>query len=130
MELRKILGEFIKFGLIGVLNTGIHIAALYILTEYLGVYYIVASCIGFCLAVTNSFILNTLWTFKKDLKEKTKTRYTKFFIISLAALGVNLGMLYLITEYFGIWYIASQLVATGFSLIVNFAGNKLWTYKE
>ncbi len=129
-EAKKSIWEFFKFCLVGALNTGIHLGALYLLTEYFNIYYLLASCIGFCLAVTNSFILNTLWTFKADIKEKTAKRYAKFFAISLVALGVNLGLLYLITEYFHIWYMFSQLIATAISLFINFLGNKAWTYKK
>ena len=126
----NVIWEFIKFALVGALNTGIHLGILYLLTEYFGIYYLLASCIGFCAAVTNSFILNTIWTFKADIKDKPKSRYAKFFAISLVALGVNLGGLYLLTEHFHIWYMFSQLMATGISLFINFLGNKLWTYKK
>jgi dolichol-phosphate mannosyltransferase len=126
---KKGSSEFIKFSLVGASNTLIHLAILYILTEYLGFYYLLASFIGFVIAVTNSFILNTLWTFKKDIKEKVGFRYSKFFTISVIAALINISLLYIITEYFGIWYILSQIIATSVSLIVNFIGNKIWTFK-
>ncbi|MBM3232518.1 GtrA family protein [Candidatus Pacearchaeota archaeon] len=127
--MRKTISEFLKFAIIGAINTAIHIGVLYILVDYLGVYYILASFIGFVLAVTNSFIMNTKFTFKRKIKEKTAERYTKFFVVSIIAAIVNLILLYIITEIFGVYYILSQLFATAGSLIINFMGNKLWTYK-
>lgn len=121
--------EFIKFGLVGVINTIIHLLVLYILTEYFNIYYVLSSFIGFVVAVTNSFLLNTAWTFKKEIKEKFHFRYAKFFTVSTIAAIINLSLLYLITEFIGLWYILSQIVATGFSLAINFIGNKFWTYK-
>ena len=134
MEKRLFFGkevsiEFIKFCIVGIFNTFIHLAILYCLTEFFGVYYVVASFIGFVTAVTNSFIFNTLWTFKKNIKERTTFRYSKFFIISSLAALINLGLLYIVTEFLGILYILSQIIATGFSLMVNYIGNKFWTYK-
>jgi|SRR3989344_4849568 len=126
---REISLEFIKFAIVGLSNTLIHLAILYFLTEFFGVYYVIASFIGFIVAVTNSFIFNTLWTFNKDIREKTSFRYSKFFVISSFAAITNLGLLYIITEFLGVWYILSQIIATGFSLIVNYLGNKFWTYK-
>ena len=126
---RELSFEFIRFAIVGVLNTLIHLSILYFLTEYLHIYYILSSLIGFSLAVTNSFILNTIWTFKKNIREKAGFRYTKFFVISTLAAVINLALLYLITEFLGVWYILSQIVATGFSLVVNFIGNKYWTYR-
>ena len=121
--------EFIKFAIIGILNTIIHLAILYSLTEYFHVYYLISSTIGFIFAVTNSFIFNTLWTFKKNIKERIYSRYTKFFIISTIAAIISVSLLYLITELFGIWYVLSQLIATTITLTINFMGNKFWTYR-
>lgn len=126
---KKVSFEFAKFALVGVINTLIHLAILHILTEYFSVYYILSSLIGFVVAVTNSFILNTYWTFKKDIKSQTGFRYGKFFLVSVFAAITNLILLYIITEFFGIWYILSQVIATGISLVINFIGNKFWTYK-
>lgn len=126
---KQVSFQFIKFALVGVSNTLIHLMILYILTEYLYIYYVLASIIGFIIAVTNSFILNTLWTFKQNIKEKAGFRYSKFFTISVIAALTNIFLLYFITEFFGIWYILSQIIATFFSLIINFLGNKFWTYK-
>ena len=71
-----------------------------------------------------------MWTFKEDIKFKTGFRYSKFFIVSTLAALINLSLLYAVTEFFGIWYILSQIIATGFSLVVNFLGNKIWTFKK
>ena len=126
---KQVSFEFIKFVLVGCINTLLHLSILYLLVEYFSIYYVFASLIAFIIAVINSFIMNTLWTFKKDIKTKTGSRYGKFFIVSVIAVMANLLLLYLITEYIGIWYILSQVIATGFSLIINFIGNKFWTYK-
>ena len=126
---KRVSFEFVKFGLVGVLNTGIHLLILYCLTEFLGFYYVLASVIGFLVAVTNSFFINTFWTFKKDLNSNAGFKYSKFFIISALAAFVNFSLLFVITEYFHVWYIFSQLMATFFSLVINFMGNKFWTYK-
>jgi len=126
---KQISREFLKFAIVGIINTLIHLFLLYILVEYFSIYYILASFIAFVFAVTNSFIMNTVWTFKEKIRIKPGFRYCKFFVISAIAALVNLSLLYIITEFFGIWYILSQIIATGFSLIVNFIGNKFWTYK-
>lgn len=127
---QKISLQFIKFAVVGVINTLLHLAILYVLVEYFSIYYVLASFIAFLIAVTNSFILNTIWTFNTNIRIDTKSKYIKFFVISSLALIINLSLLYLITEYLHIWYIASQISATFFSLLVNFLGNKFWTYRE
>ena len=125
----KVSFEFVRFAVVGVVNTIIGLTTLYVLVEYFSVYYVLASLIGFVLAVTHSFFMNTLWTFKKNIREKTGFRYSKFFTISVIAALTNISLLYIITEYFGVWYMLSQIIATTITPFINFFGNKFWTYR-
>jgi putative flippase GtrA len=120
--------EFVKFSVVGAINTLIHLVVLYVLVNYFGIYYLVGSFIGYLFAVTNSFVLNTLWTFKKNIRIRTKRRYAKFFIISSIAAILNLLFLYFFTESLGIWYMYSQLIAIFLTLMINYIGNKFGTY--
>ena len=61
--------RFIKFGLIGVLNTLITISS-YMLLVYLGVYYILANIIGYSLGIINSFYWNKNWVFQVSSKQR------------------------------------------------------------
>lgn len=126
---RKAVIEFSKFALVGVINTAIHLIVLYSLTEFFGLWYIFSSFFAYLVAVTNSNVLNTIWTFKRNIRTKTIGRYIKFFSVSTLAGGSNLFFLYIFTEFFGIGYILSQLIAIGLTLTINFLGNKFWTFQ-
>ena len=130
MEKKRLSNQFIKFALVGVVNTLINLVVLYVLTEFFGVYYIISAIFAFIVAVTNSFVMNKCWTFNEKINHKTKTRYVKFFIVSLIALLVNLVLLYSFTELWKIHYMLSQIIAVFFSLWVNFIGNKIWTFRD
>lgn len=129
MFLNDFYKEFLKFGIVGVINTCIHLAVLFILVNYFSVWYILASFLAFLIAVTNSFIWNTLWTFNKKIHEKTVLRFGKFFSLSAITALSNLFFLYLFTEFFGIYYMISQIIAIALTLMINFIGNKFWTYR-
>ncbi len=126
----RITQEFLKFSVVGAMNTIIHLLVLYVLTEFFSIWYILSSLFAFLVAVTNSFILNTLWTFRKDIRYKTTKKYSKFFIVSITAAISNLFFLYVFTEFIGLWYMISQLIAIAITLMINFIGNKLWTFKD
>ena len=126
----QITNEFIKFAMVGVVNTIIHLSVLYVLTEFFLIWYILSSFLAFLVAVTNSFIMNTLWTFKKDIKRKTVTKYGKFFIVSVVTALSNLFFIYVFTEFSGLWYMLSQFIAIVLTLMINFIGNKFWTFNE
>jgi len=127
---RKEVIEFIKFCIVGGVNTLINLAVLFLLTEFLHIYYLISAVFAFLVAVTNSFILNKIWTFNYKTKNKLAFKYSQFFIVSIFALGVNLSVLYTLTEFFHVYYLFSQLIGVVFNLIINFLGNKLWTFKR
>jgi dolichol-phosphate mannosyltransferase len=67
-------------------------------------------------------------TFKEKFVHKPFSKYAKFFAVSLIALAFNLLFLFIFTEYFKIYYLLSQLIAIALAMIINFLGNKLWTF--
>ena len=89
-----------------------------------------SAIIAFLFAVTNSFLLNKTWTFEEKIGYKTKFKYAQFIFVSITALIVNLILLYVLVEYFNVWYMVAQIIGIGSNLLVNFFGNKLWTFKE
>lgn len=126
----KVSKEFLKFCVIGVMNTGIHLVCLFILTEYFHIYYVLSSVLAFLIALVNSFIFNSIWTFESQIKEKLATRFMKFFAVSVFAGAMNILALYMMTEFLGIWYILSQILATVVSKLINFTGYKFWTFRR
>lgn len=127
--IRKGIKQFIKFAFVGLIGTFINVAILYLLTENLGIYYLFSATISFIIAMTNNFIWNKLWTFEEKINLNLAGKYIKFSLVSVVALIINLFFLYIFTEIFGIYYIISQILAIGISLIINFFGNKIWTFR-
>ncbi len=121
--------ELIKFAFVGLVNTIIHMSILFALVNYFEIYYIFSSFLAFLAAVTNSFVFNTIWTFKENIKHKTGSRYAKFFTVSSISAVLNLLFLYIFTEFFGIWYMISQAITIAITLMINFLGNKMWSYR-
>jgi len=127
---RKVIDEFFRFALVGILGTLINLSILYIFTEFIGIYYLVSAIIAFFVAVTHNFILNKIWTFKEKINHLFTKKYIQFFIVSIFSLVINLIFLYIFTEFLSIYYMISQALAIGISFIANFIGNKIWTFKR
>ncbi|NVN96689.1 glycosyltransferase family 2 protein [Candidatus Nomurabacteria bacterium] len=127
---KRVIYEFIKFSCVGLIGTFVNISVLYLFTDLYNIYYILSAIIAFIVAVTINYILNKLWTFNEKLSYYLVSKYFNFFAVSLMALSVNLIFLYVFTEYFKIYYIFSQVIAIGLSLIINFIGNKIWTFRK
>lgn len=120
--------QFIKFSLIGFLNTGIHYGIFLICFGLLGIHYLIASVIGYCAGVINSFILNKLWTFRTKGTRKD-VEFAKFVVVNMVALSINVGSLKFFVAFVDMRPELGQVIAIGFAIIVNFLGNKLWTFR-
>ena len=54
----------------------------------------------------------------------------KYYSVGASGVLVNLGLLYSLTEYVGLWYILSYFVAISVSITSNFILNKFWTFRD
>lgn len=125
-----VFGEALKFGLVGVSGMLVNLGILYILTEFAGFFYLVSGFVAFLIAVSWNFSFNKVWTFKESYKHKTTLKFFKFLLVSSGGLVVNLLFLWFFTEIIGTYYMVSQVLAIGIAFIVNFIGNKIWTFRK
>ncbi|WP_122626936.1 GtrA family protein [Lucifera butyrica] len=120
----------IKFMLVGLTGVGVNMAFYVPIINWTGNYLFAAVC-AFLAAVTNNFIWNLLWTFKgRAVDIGICRKYITFLTISLANLGVNLIVLYLLVGYGNFNKILAQLSAIGTVSVCNFALNYLITFRE
>jgi dolichyl-phosphate beta-glucosyltransferase len=120
--------QFIKYCLVGGVNTFIDIGALYVFVEYLKIDVITASVFSFIIAVANSFLMNKLWTFRNKSTNYRK-QFIKFFIVSVIGLGVNTIFMFTLVNLLSIWYILSKVITSFVVLTWNFLVNKFWTFR-
>lgn len=132
--------QFIKFGVVGVTNTAVDWVVFFVITHYIATakdFEPTAKAIAFLIAVTNSYLWNTVWTFKKEYKKAVGKNtgagsklFIKFLVVSLIGWGIN----YLAFKYtrFNLnqGQIIALIAASGAATLWNFFGNKLWTYKK
>lgn len=101
--------------------------------------------ISFCVAVSNGFIGNRLWTFKsehatKSSKSEARTQYFKFIVTNIIGLGLNL----VFSKFFLIAltgdmkhtkiddpriFVLASLCAVPIVVIWNFSAAKFWTFR-
>lgn len=127
---KQVVLEFFRFAFVGLVGTIINITILYLFTERLKIYYLFSAIFSFIIAATINFIFNKIWTFNEKIFTKIIEKYAQFLTVSLIALLLNIIFLYILTEFVKIYYIISQVIAIGISLIINFIGNKIWTFQK
>ena len=126
--LSRDLFRFIKFGLVGVLNTLIN-WVLFILMNSMGVYYILSNIIAYSISTLNSYIWNSKWVFKysgDNIKETT----LKFIILNVVGLILNTVILYILVDIVSLYKLIALMLTTGIVMIFNYFINKLWVFKK
>lgn len=120
--------QFIRFCLIGLLNTGIHYGVFLLLLRLAGIHYLVATVVGYCCGVINSYCMNRTWTFQGAASQRHR-EFAKFFWVNTVSLGVNVVALKVSVAYLYIPEEFALILAIGVSTVTNFLGNKFWTFK-
>jgi putative flippase GtrA len=119
--------QFIKFAVVGVLNSAIQYLVFLFLYSLTGTQYLLASIIGYVAGMINSYILNRRWTFGSR-NQKLLTELSRFVAVNLISLGVNLGLLFLLVSTGVMVPQWAQIFAIIGSTLVNFVLNKVWTF--
>ena len=116
---------FIKFCLVGVTNVVISYTVYFILLK-LGLYYLLAATIAYIVGILNGYVWSSKFVFNKN---KSINNMLKFFIVYISALFINLGIMYICVDYYGMSKLIAPIIAIGIGTIYNYTLNKLWTFK-
>lgn len=148
LKTSKLIMQIIKFGGVGIINTALDFAIMWILLLYLkstfegadiltpfqtfmaSSYYMVAQTVSFFCGATCSYFLNKYWTFGASAK-RGKQAIIKMYIVS----GISFGL-----TQFGLWLLIgnmgmrpemlAKLIITPLIMVINFLGSKFWVFRE
>ncbi|MFX1277506.1 MAG: GtrA family protein [Promethearchaeota archaeon] len=119
-----------RFAVVGGVGTLVNLSILYILTDIYGILYLISEAIAFTISVIHNYFWNKSFTFEEDIKEKVIGKGIKFTVICIIALIVNLTVLFILVEFFGIFYLIAEVGAICIAFFVNFFGNRFWTFRH
>lgn len=118
--------KFIKFITVGITNTIITLAIIYIMVIFAKMNYLAANCFGYCIGLLNSYILNKYWTFKKhSFQLKEVCRFLLVFIISYF---LQFASLWFFIQVIYINMFCSQILSMGIFTLSNYLFNKIYTF--
>lgn len=134
--------KFIKFGMIGVLNTLVDVAvfavALRVLCAAAGYdsnaadlplwLTAVAQAISFVTASLNSFLWNKRWTFEKK-NRVTRQEAVRFIVTNVGYYLVSLFLIRSVASLFHVSDKIAKLPATCCMILYNYLMNKFWVFK-
>ena len=116
--------QLVKYGLVGGVSTFIHIAIASLYIYFIDENIFMANSLGFCIAFTFSYTIQSLFVFKHPLEVKKLIRY---FLVQFGALLIALfSSNFLALENL---YIQTLVISILLPLI-TFIIHKFWTFKN
>ncbi|QUF83047.1 GtrA family protein [Clostridium butyricum] len=128
--MKNLINQIIKFGIVGVLAFLIDYVLLFLLVEYLGMYYLISSAISFTVSVVFNYICSMKFVFARRDDISKKKEFIVFLILSIVGLLINQAMMWIMVEKLLIYYMISKIIVTGIVMIWNFISRKIFLEKK
>lgn len=139
MSIAKRQLEFLRFCVVGGINTGIDFTVFAVLFAW-GVPLLPAHTLSYSCGILNSFWLNRKWTFKDNPSGSTLVKsesanqgvrqMVQFMVLNLFTLAITYGLLVWFHYTWGWPMLMSRLFAVIASLAINFVGSRLWVFRQ
>lgn len=146
---KKLIEQFGKFILVGIMNTLVDLLVLNVEMAITGIVvgggYSIEKAISFLFAVTFSYFINKHWTFQDKSKEGEGKKMSQFFVVSFVGMLINVTVATIVVTYLQtpvnnllhlafltpkIWGTIGALGGTAIGLFWNFVGYKFWVFKK
>ena len=120
--------NLILYGIIGSFTSFLDFCVFTLLSQYIGIFYLIANCVSVIVGITASFTLNRAYNFR--VKDKMKQRFLTFLLVGLFGLLLSNLILWLgIDKLNGdetVVKLASIVLVVGFQFLLN----KFVTFKK
>ena len=116
-----------RFCLVGGLNTLVD-GGVFALLNLAGLSWAPAHTVSYSAGVVNSFVWNRFWTFERRGRP-AGPEMLRFVLLNLLSWGLALGTIAVLTQAWAWPVLAAKVGAIAVSLLVNFAGSRLWVFR-
>lgn len=118
-----------KFGVVGIINTIIDFLVYFVLTHFLGFYFIAAHVCSFFIAAINSFFWNAIWTFGNLKRDQIFKQVFRFILIAVAGLAISTATITFAEQVVDNIYFA-KIIATVVTFAWNYTGSFLFVFRS
>jgi putative flippase GtrA len=117
-----------KYFIVGGFCTVLDFAMLFVLTHFAGLNYVTSSIISFMSGTVLNYYLCTFWIFKVRVVENRHYEFFYYAIITAIGLGINTLLIWSFTEFIGLYFMLSKLLATFVTYWWNFGARKYFLH--
>jgi putative flippase GtrA len=109
----------LSFGLIGAVNSAVDFGVFAVAYYYFGASIIVAQIAAWIVAVTGSYVMNSMITFAAESGQRLSLKsYSNFVLAQAGGFIANTATVLVASLFIPVW--AAKLLAIGASFVVNF----------
>lgn len=127
--MRKLIEQFLKFGVVGVIAFFIDYGILMLLSQAIGMEPVLAAAISFTVSVIFNYLasMKYVFTHREDISKRQE--FVIFLVLSIIGLGINELCMWAGTSTLGTGALAvtgTKLFATVIVMFWNFFSRKKW----
>lgn len=127
--MKKLINQLFKFGIVGFIAFLIDYSILYILTDLVGINYLISSTISFVVSLTFNYVASIKFVF--DVRHKQTTNdIILFVVLSVIGLGINEFIMYIGVDKLYINHKIVKIGATAIVMVYNFITRKIFIEKK
>lgn len=119
---------FIKFLLVGVVNSSVGLAVIYACKWFLGLGDVPANMAGYAVGLMVSFVLNSRWTFR--YRGDIWPAVVRFLFVFLVSYLINLFVVLLLIDSFTVNSYLAQAIGVPFYTLTFYAGSRWLTFRD
>lgn len=124
--MKKLIAQFMKFGVVGVIAFVIDYGLLILLTEAFGIDYLVSATISFTVSVVFNYVASMRYVFAHKQGLSRRREFAIFVVLSVIGLLINNVCLWAGTDLLGIDYRITKIAVTAIVMVWNFVTRKIF----
>lgn len=130
----QIVVRWLRFNAVGALGIAVQLGALAFYTSVLGIHYLVSTAFAVETAVLHNFFWHEHWTWRDRSRLNPGRRHLlgrllRFHLSNgLVSLLANVVLMRVFVGYFGMYYLAANMVAITITSIANFLLSELFVF--
>lgn len=131
-KLREWLTQFVKFGLVGAVNTLLSLGINYLFIWIDPSLYLWGNFVGWAFSVLNAFYWNNRFVFQKSAATRKELwlRLGKSYVSYGASFLLSTLLMWLEVQVLGLSEWLSPILTLIVTIPLNFVVNKLWTFRK
>ena len=124
--MKKIIAQFMKFGVVGFIAFFIDYGLLAFCTEILHINYLVSATIGFTVSVVFNYVASMRYVFTHKEGLSRRKEFVIFVALSVAGLVINNAIMWAGVELLNVHYLVVKIFATAVVMVWNFVTRKVF----